>query len=166
VVTDLLHAAEHVETGVLDQHVDGVKSLHGFGRDFDGLSFLVDIQDRDLELRVMLSSSKLVISPKSTPQERLDSDVVGCSSEPTVGLLAQVCRLRLKRPTPLCVSPRPGTAVLLLRPLLSGSHSYRFAASLSAKIWHTLFVVPVLYGIALDYEAQDWHISGPAPFQP
>jgi len=43
-------------------------------------------------------SSKLIISPKSTPHERLDPDSVEYSSEPTVGLLAQEYRLRLKRP--------------------------------------------------------------------
>jgi len=52
----------------------------------------------DIVFKFRSVSSKLIISPKSTPQERLDSDAVGCSSEPTVSLLAQVCRLRLKRP--------------------------------------------------------------------
>jgi hypothetical protein len=52
----------------------------------------------DVVLKFRSVSSKLIISPKSTQQERHDSDAVGCSSEPTGGFLAQVYRLRLKRP--------------------------------------------------------------------
>jgi hypothetical protein len=40
----------------------------------------------DIVLEFRSGSSKLIISPKSTPQERHDSDAVGCSSEPTGSL--------------------------------------------------------------------------------
>ena len=43
VVADLLHATEQAEIGVVGEDVDGAESLHGFGRDFDGLRLLVDI---------------------------------------------------------------------------------------------------------------------------
>jgi hypothetical protein len=50
---------------------------------------------KDIVFKFRSVSSKLIISPQSAPQERHDSDAVGCSSEATGDLLAQVYRLRL-----------------------------------------------------------------------
>jgi len=41
-------------------------------------------------------SEPLTVRPGSIPQEIVDSDAVGCGSEPTVGFQAQECRLRVK----------------------------------------------------------------------
>ena len=60
-VADLLHAAKQAEAGVVGQHVDGAEFLHGFGCDFNSLSLVADIEDGDVELRVMVKfASKLL----------------------------------------------------------------------------------------------------------
>jgi hypothetical protein len=89
------------------------------------------------------------ISPKSTPQEGLDSDGVGYGFEPTVGLQAQEYRLRHKRASFL-VSRRLGKApsiyILDRVPRSCASGLFPWAASLCSahakKICHSIFFSP------------------------
>ena len=62
-VTDLLHAAEKAEAGVVGQHVDGVEFLHRLGRDLHSLEFVVDVQDGDVEVRMMIEFGSKLLRP-------------------------------------------------------------------------------------------------------